>query len=67
MFWTKEDLSIFAIPGNEVGGSNECCLLTSDFDAKKSRSETERAFELPYFGPRPAVIKLIVQRGNIDK
>ena len=31
---------------------------------KNSLSEAERAFELPYFGPRPAVIKLIVQGGK---
>ena len=32
-----------------------------------SRSEAERAFELPYFDPRPAVVKLIVQGSNTDK
>ena len=53
--------------GDEFGGSNEHCPLTSDFDAKNSRSEAERAFVLPYFSPRPAVIKLIVQGGNTDK
>ena len=34
---------------------------------KNSRSEAERAFELLYVGPRPAVIKPIVQGGNTDK
>ena len=34
---------------------------------KNSRSEAERAFKLPYFGPRPAAIKLIVQGGKTDK
>ena len=34
---------------------------------KNSRSEAEHALELPYFGPRPAVIKLIVQGGNTEK
>ena len=35
---------------------------------KNSRSEPERAFELPYFGHvQHAVIKLIVQGGNTDK
>ena len=53
--------------GDEVGGSNECCPLTSSFNAKNSPSEAEPAFELPYFGPRPAVIKLIVKGGNTDK
>ena len=59
-----EDLSVFAIPG---GRSNERCPLTLNFDVKKSRSEAERAFELPYFSPRQAVIKIIVQGGNTDK
>ena len=59
----QKDLPGFAIPG----GSNECCPLTSNFDAKNSRSEVECGFELPYFGPRPAVIKLIVQGGNTGK
>ena len=31
---------------------------------KYSRSGAEHAFELPYFGPRPAVIKLIEQGGG---
>ena len=31
--------------GDEIGGSKECCLLASSFDAKKSRSETECAFD----------------------
>ena len=34
---------------------------------KTSRSEAERAFELPYFSPPRAVIKLTVQGGNTDK
>ena len=34
---------------------------------KHARSEAERAFELSYFSPHPAVIKLIVQWGNTDK
>ena len=51
--------------GDEVGGSDERCPRTSNFDAKKnSRSEAECAFEMPYFSPCPAVIKLIVQGGN---
>ena len=61
MLGRAEDLSVFA------RGSNERCPLTSDFDAKNSRSEAERSFVLPYFSPRPAVIKLIVQGGNTDK
>ena len=35
MFGRAENLSVFAIPGNEFGGSNERSPLTSDFDAKK--------------------------------
>ena len=35
MFGRAEDLSVFAIPGDEFGGSNERCPLTSDVDAKK--------------------------------
>ena len=46
---------------DDFGGSNERCLLTSNFDAKNSQSEGEHAFVLPYFSPRPTVIKLIVQ------
>ena len=34
---------------------------------KISRSEAERAFELSYFSPRQAVIKIIVQGDNTDK
>ena len=53
--------------GDEVGGSIERCLLTLNFDAKSSQSEAELAFELPYFSPRQAVIKIIVQGANTDK
>ena len=35
MFGRAEDLSVFAISGEEVGESNERCPLTSNFDAKK--------------------------------
>ena len=66
MFGRAEDLSVLPLKADEVGESNECCPLTSNFDAKNSRSEAERAFELPYFGRRPAEIKLIVQGGNTD-
>ena len=38
-------------PGDEVGGSNERCLPTSDFDAKNSRSEAERAFDCHILAP----------------
>ena len=34
---------------------------------KSSRSKAELAFELPYFSPRQAVIKIIVQGGNTGK
>ena len=68
MFGRAEDLTVLPLKVDEVGGRNVCRPLTSNFDAKKkSRSEAERAFELPYFGPRPAVIKLIVQGRNTDK
>ena len=53
--------------GDEVGGSNEHCPRTLNFDGKNSRNEAESAFELPYFSPRQAVIKIIVQEGNTDK
>ena len=68
MFGRAEDLSVLPLKVDEVGARNKCCLLMSNFDAnKRSRSEAEGAFELPYFGPRPAVIKLIVQGSNTDK
>ena len=37
--------------GDEVGGSNDRCLLTSSFDAKKSLSETELAFNCHILAP----------------
>ena len=67
MFGRAEDLSVFAIPGGRSRGKQRVLPLTSNFDAKNSRSEAERAVELPYFDPRPAVIKLIFQGGNTDK
>ena len=60
MFGRAEDFQFLPFQGDEFGGGNKRCPLTSDFEAKKF---TERAFVLPYFSPRPAVIKLIVQRG----
>ena len=33
---------------------------------KKSRSDAERAFELPYFSPRQAVTKIIAQGADTD-
>ena len=36
---------------DEVGGSNERCPLTSNYDAKTSRSETERAFDCHILAP----------------
>ena len=67
MFVRAEDLSVFTIPGGRSRGGNERCPLTSNFDAKNSGNEAERAFELPYFSPRQVVIKIIVQGGNTDK
>ena len=49
--------------GDEVGGSNERCPLTSNFDAKNSQSKAELAFDCHILA-RQAVIKLIVQRGK---
>ena len=38
--------------GNDVGGSNERCLLTSRFDAKKSWNESkQRAFDCHILAP----------------
>ena len=34
---------------------------------KNSRSDAEHAFELPYFSPRQAVAKIIVQEVNTDQ
>ena len=48
MFGRAEDLSVFAIPGGRSRGKQEGCPLTSNFDAKNSQSEAERAFELPF-------------------
>ena len=35
MFGSAEDLQFLPFQGDEFGGSNERCPLTSDFDAKK--------------------------------
>ena len=67
MFGRAEDLSVFGIPGDEVGGSNKRCPLTLNLMQKNSQNEAGRAFELPYFSTRQAVIKIIVQGGNTDK
>ena len=63
MFEGQKIYQLLPFQWDEVGGSNERCPLTLNFDAKNSRSEAERAFELPYFSPRQAVIK----GGNTDK
>ena len=44
MFGRAEDLSVFAIQGDEVGGNNERCPLTLNFDAKRFTNEAEDAF-----------------------
>ena len=67
MIGRAEDLSVFTIPGDEVGGSKERCRLKLNFDAKNSRSDAENAFELPYFSPHRAVTKIIVHWANTDK
>ena len=41
----------FVRTGDEVGGSNHHCPLTSSFDAKNSRSEAERAFDRHILAP----------------
>ena len=57
----------FSIQEGRSLGKQRGCPLALNFDAKKSGSEAERAFELPYFSPRQAVIKIIVRGGNTDK
>ena len=57
-------LSVFAIPGGRSRGKQRALQTLIQ---KNSRSETERAFELPYFSHCPAAIKLIVQGGNTNK
>ena len=53
--------------GTKSGEATSAVRIHQTLVQKSSRSEAECAFELPYFGPRPAVIKLIVQGGNTDK
>ena len=47
------------IQGDEVGGSNERCPLTSNFDAKNSRSEAVRAFDCHIFAPVKQLLNLL--------
>ena len=37
--------------GEEVGGSDERCPLTSNFDAKNSQSEADHAFDCHILAP----------------
>ena len=37
--------------GDEVGGSKKRCLLTLNFDNKKSQSEAERTFDCHILAP----------------
>ena len=69
MFGKAEDLSVFAIPEGRSRGKQRVLSANIKLWSKKIHDvhEAERAFELQYFGPRPAVIKLIVQGGNTDK
>ena len=53
--------------GTKSGEATSAVRSHQTLMQKKSRSEAERAFELPYFSPPPAVIKLTVQGGNTDK
>ena len=67
MFGRAEDLSVFAISGGRSRGKQRALSANFKLMQKNSRSEAELAFEMPYFNPRPAVIKLIVQGGSTDK
>ena len=67
MFVRAEDLSVFTIPGGRSRGKQRALSANIRLRCKKFRNEAEHASELPYFSPRQAVIKIIVQGGNTDK